>query len=350
MAIVIGHPGSSARKTWFIDRYLLPLTLLIFAVLVSPFAAYAFGRSNPIVMTFVFVVTTGVCLYIWRDDYLEMYTAFRASSNWAKGADGEAAAGAVLATLSDDYIVFHDFNPTQAGVVVDWNVDHIVIGPNGMFVVETKNYSAKRVQPASKSGFARKNVQQTQRNAMTFKNKIKSWSAGGLGDVFVVPLLVYAQVGAFVEKTREDGVHVIPLKWLAGEVTTHNARRQLNPDEIYRIANVMFHQMQPYLMDAYRAEFDRYGEFSCRFKLERASARSSASAQQAVAVTATAMSDVGMSVAAVAEAASVPTVCPECGGRLVERTAGKGPRAGKKFLGCSNFRSAGCKFGFNLEP
>ena len=30
-------------------------------------------------------------------------------------------------------------------------------------------------------------------------------------------------------------------------------------------------------------------------------------------------------------------VCPKCSGELVERTAKRGPNAGKTFLGCSNF-------------
>jgi hypothetical protein len=36
------------------------------------------------------------------------------------------------------------------------------------------------------------------------------------------------------------------------------------------------------------------------------------------------------------------TVCPKCGGNLVERTAKKGPNAGSKFLGCENYPR--CRF------
>ncbi|HKK29952.1 MAG TPA: NERD domain-containing protein [Alphaproteobacteria bacterium] len=39
---------------------------------------------------------------------------------------------------------------------------------------------------------------------------------------------------------------------------------------------------------------------------------------------------------------SSTTNCPKCGGRLVERTAKKGPNAGNKFLGCQNYPE--CKF------
>lgn len=348
MAVVIGQPGSSARRIWFIDLFGPPVAVFIAAGLVLPFLMLVFARQNPLFVTLETVVVSAVCLYIWRDDYLEMLAAMRGASNWAKGADGEVRTAAVLSTLPDSYIVFHDFNPTFAGAVASWNVDHVVIGPNGMFVIETKNYSNASVQPAARSSYTRKNVAQVRRSSLDFKDKIRAWSAGKLGDVFVVPILVYAQDGAFVKQPREGDVHVIPLKWLANEITRHNARRQLDPDEIYRIAYVMFRQLEPHLIEAYQAELDRYGVESRRFKIERANARSAASDAVVVepAVSPFAMSQRELPVGFPGVA---PSVCPNCGGQLVQRTARKGPRAGKRFLGCTNFKESGCGFIYNLE-
>ncbi|HFC93178.1 MAG TPA: NERD domain-containing protein [Leucothrix mucor] len=42
---------------------------------------------------------------------------------------------------------------------------------------------------------------------------------------------------------------------------------------------------------------------------------------------------------------SSTTICPKCGSNLVERTARKGPNAGKKFLGCEGFPK--CKYTTN---
>jgi len=349
MAVVIGHPGSSARKSWFVNLFGPPVAVLLALGLVLPVLMLAFSRVNPAIAAIEFVAVTSVCLYIWRDDYLEMLAAVRGASNWAKGADGEALVGQELSTLPDSYIVFHDFNPTSAGVVARWNVDHIVIGPNGMFVIETKNYTHTSVQPAAKSSFTRKNVAQARRNSLTFKDKIRAWSAGKLGDVFVLPILVYTQAGAYVRQTREAEVHVIPLKWLADEITRHKARRQLDPDEIYRIAHVMFQQLEPYLMDAYRAELDRYGVESRRFKLERANGRAASPTEVVGAEVSGAASGASKPKAPVGFPGVAPSVCPNCGGQLVRRTAGTGPRTGKPFLGCSNYRQSGCRFTYNLE-
>jgi len=41
------------------------------------------------------------------------------------------------------------------------------------------------------------------------------------------------------------------------------------------------------------------------------------------------------------------TVCPKCGSRLVERTAKKGPTAGSKFFGCESYPR--CRFTKNAE-
>ncbi len=43
---------------------------------------------------------------------------------------------------------------------------------------------------------------------------------------------------------------------------------------------------------------------------------------------------------------SSTTVCPNCGGNLIERLARRGPNSGSRFLGCSNYPK--CKFTRNL--
>lgn len=60
-------------------------------------------------------------------------------NSWAKGLHGENTVFKYLNTLPKDYYVFHDVTlPKKKG-----NIDHVVIGPNGVFVIETKNYSGK---------------------------------------------------------------------------------------------------------------------------------------------------------------------------------------------------------------
>jgi len=59
--------------------------------------------------------------------------------SWQKGLEGENLVSNYLNTLPKDYFVFNDVNlPGKGG-----NIDHVVIGPTGIYVIETKNYSGR---------------------------------------------------------------------------------------------------------------------------------------------------------------------------------------------------------------
>lgn len=64
----------------------------------------------------------------------------RHAEHYEKGADGEALTAQALSTLPPGWTVLHD---------VKWpgrrfaNIDHIVVGPGGIFVVDSKNWSGR---------------------------------------------------------------------------------------------------------------------------------------------------------------------------------------------------------------
>jgi hypothetical protein len=66
---------------------------------------------------------------------------------WHKGATGEEAVGRVLGSLPPEYVVTHDLEMPGEG-----NVDHLVRGPTGVFLVETKYraYNPKHVTKAKR--------------------------------------------------------------------------------------------------------------------------------------------------------------------------------------------------------
>ncbi len=59
--------------------------------------------------------------------------------NWAKGAEGERITAQRLAALPARYVVFHDLHVPGSSA----NVDHLVIGPTGVFMVDSKAYSGE---------------------------------------------------------------------------------------------------------------------------------------------------------------------------------------------------------------
>jgi hypothetical protein len=109
------------------------------------------------------------------------------------GAKGDDVVGRLLAELPDDYHVFHDLSRLCG------DIDHIVIGPTGLFIIETKAHGGKvSVEgdmllvnghpPVEKDLLA-----QSWRNAYWVHDLLQNTLAV---EIFPVPLLVFAH--AFV--------------------------------------------------------------------------------------------------------------------------------------------------------
>jgi hypothetical protein len=57
---------------------------------------------------------------------------------WERGAEGEAATASALKALGPSWSVFHDVRwPGRPRA----NIDHVVVGPTGVFVIDSKNWS-----------------------------------------------------------------------------------------------------------------------------------------------------------------------------------------------------------------
>lgn len=59
------------------------------------------------------------------------------AANWERGAEGERMTAAAMASLPADWVVVHDLHVPGSRA----NVDHVVVGPNGVWVVDSKAYS-----------------------------------------------------------------------------------------------------------------------------------------------------------------------------------------------------------------
>lgn len=93
--------------------------------------------------------------------------------NFRKGATGEARIGYVLESFPDEFRVIHDLT-TPYG-----NVDHVVIGPTGAYIIDTKNW--KGVVSADGNGELllngkptdKQEVRNLTRRIMSIRDKIK---------------------------------------------------------------------------------------------------------------------------------------------------------------------------------
>jgi hypothetical protein len=132
-ARVYGTPGEQARAAGLV-RSLWPLFALVGT------AGYVLGAAVPLpgvpkpVYGLVLLVLAFLLVRV-------LNVSHRLLRNYFKGARGEELVARELAHLPDDYAVFHGLAlPAAPGAGVG-DLDHVVIGPNGLFLVETKNWS-----------------------------------------------------------------------------------------------------------------------------------------------------------------------------------------------------------------
>ena len=130
--------------------------------------------------------------------------------SWSRGAEGERVVGELLESFTDaGWRVMHDVTVGSRG-----NIDHLLIGPGGVFTVETKNPRSGRVYDAMLTqAYAQKKLveRMIQRD--------------------VTALLVFSHIA--VRRRRRRGVDVLS----AFDVYAHLARRPavLAPADVERI-------------------------------------------------------------------------------------------------------------------
>jgi hypothetical protein len=138
-----------------------------------------------------------------------------------RGAAGEEQVGALLEDLrGDGWRAIHDVSLGRG------NVDHIAIGPGGVFTVETKS-AAGPVRVARVHG-AVLGQAQAQRRAIE--------RATG---AHVEPLLVYSRAWVDRPLSRRKGVRVVPARMLADYLERQPQR--LAPEEIERARKRIAH-------------------------------------------------------------------------------------------------------------
>ena len=155
---------------------------------------------------------------------------------WRTGALGEERTGELLQPLeAQGFRVMHDRLMPRSRA----NIDHIVVGPPGVFIVETKNYGGKlRVRRGEIWVAGRRKteiVAQAKREAAAV--------AAVVSPVSVTPLLCIhrADLGWF--KQQADGVRIVAPKEMVKVL--RKAPALLTPDEVSRLADQIDSSLLP---------------------------------------------------------------------------------------------------------
>lgn len=126
MAQVHGVAGEWARVRGTVNG-LMPLFASIFALGFS--TAILFFLWHQVGSLLVIFSLAAVAWCLVRGE--------RRMENYFKGARGEEQVAGILRSLPEEYHVFNDF------VACGSHVDHVVVGPSGVFAVETKFWRGK---------------------------------------------------------------------------------------------------------------------------------------------------------------------------------------------------------------
>ncbi|MBM3464456.1 MAG: hypothetical protein FJX76_20360 [Armatimonadetes bacterium] len=195
----------------------MPLLLSMLAGIVALVMLYQSGlsRSNPLIF---WVAFAGILIVVKASDLISR----RLDRTWGAGARGEERVGRCLADLeSRGWAVFHDVE------VEGWNIDHVAVGPTGVFTIETKSHAGRISFDGQK--LLRNNrplekdfLKQAKGECMWLKAELAD--AGHTG--FVTPIVCFTRAFVVASPITAGTVRVVPLKWLPQTLTHGKARYQ----------------------------------------------------------------------------------------------------------------------------
>jgi hypothetical protein len=153
--------------------------------------------------------------------------------HWLAGAEGECRTAKELDRLPDEYFVFHDFHERRPdGNRAAWNIDHIVVGPTGVFVIDSKNPAASTIRDTEHSRATKDRVKQTVRQTM----QVREWLVQAempTSTLWVQSVVVFAKKNVYVHATEENHTWVLPLRMLLARIKDQN--RYLTRLDVARI-------------------------------------------------------------------------------------------------------------------
>lgn len=130
---------------------------------------------------------------------------------WYRGAQGEIEVGRILSRLPPEWRVFHALPIGEAGA----DIDHLVIGPGGIFTFNTKHHRGKKIWIAERVFLVNGQKQPYLRNSKfeaTRVTKILHERMPQLPPVQAVIALV--SPASITIKKRPDEVHVLDANYL----------------------------------------------------------------------------------------------------------------------------------------
>ena len=220
MAKIHGIPGEWARVKGTVVG-LWPLFLCVFAA----GAAVALVAFLPLWGGSLLVCSlVGI---LWS-----LAAGMKRVESFYKGARGEEKIAGILATLPDSYHVFNDFTAGRN------HVDHVVVGPGGVFAIETKFWNGK---VTVEDGHVLLDGQLPDRSPLNQANREASQVRGALAAAgwsgTVTPVVAFASDTFTAHRANLKGTIIINSNELRSSFDSD--RVVIPPAELERLVSLM---------------------------------------------------------------------------------------------------------------
>lgn len=242
MARVFGEPSRNAAEQSFKHTKRLLIAAFCSIAALGVLGGYAFGARFPFrELSLPLVLLINALLWVlmwligkWGTDKIDAIDRQRLS--WRKGAVGEALVAGILEGLPDEFVVVNDVSKRFG------NIDHIVVGPTGVYVLDAKNWrgtvSAKGDGELLLNGKppVKPAVKMTLGAVMDFQSKLKALTEK---DYFVRGLLVFpmAYVDANFGSTRQ--IHCLRDDRVVDYIQNQTFSTKLDPSDLKSITRAV---------------------------------------------------------------------------------------------------------------
>ncbi len=216
---LLRSPGESLRgqledinldlNVYLFSAFICPLIFYSAVLTQAHFGSKAFSVSS--VWFLIIIVAAFEAYFIFN-----LVKLLKKRRNFGLGYEGELAVGQQLnQLLRDGYEVYHDF-PAEK-----FNIDHIIVGPAGVYAVETKarqkpttgngRSDAKVIYDGQKLHFPDRTETEPIEQARRQAQWLSKWLSSAVGEsIAAKPVIVLP--GWFVERTSSNGFPVINPK------------------------------------------------------------------------------------------------------------------------------------------
>lgn len=241
MAKVIGTAGAYAW-TQSLAKYKRMMAIYLIGILAGGlFLGFDMAFLLPVkylpgVLQVAFLLVAMAVFFLSYGKLIGRANAFeKQRENWRKGARGEALVGALLAALPGSFVVFND---VRFGF---GNIDHLAIGPTGIFALEVK--TCRGVITADAGGELLFNgkqedsvVSKLTRAAMDLNQRIRALTSD---EFFVHGLVVFSHARVEANWGTTRTVRCMRDEQLIDYITEFRPRRILAREDVDLIESVI---------------------------------------------------------------------------------------------------------------